>query len=53
MNYKYRIGSYEYGPVTERFLKDKILSGELSIETLVWRNDFSRWKKNKGCPRII
>lgn len=38
-------GSEHFGPVTEKAIKSKILSGELSSESFIWRLDMNDWTR--------
>ena len=49
----FAVGSDRQGPVSDEQLRDKIASGEIKADTLVWNSGMVEWAKAADVPGLI
>src|ERR1700682_1784333 len=49
----FAVGSNRQGPVSDEQLRDKIASGEIKADTLVWNSGMAEWAKAGDVPGLI
>lgn len=45
MQWHYAIGGRQFGPVSQERLEEMVLKGEISRETLVWKEGMAQWQR--------